>query len=594
MDDKVSKQATVNFHAGGLENLGDKVSVNPGFALVKLDAINTQNSVPLLSYWTDCSAAPTCAAGYYLWTYGHGKVYDSDRGAYAADGCHGGGNGYNRALCVQSDVLGYGCQWYGKPKGCGQTCPPGHILMGQNTHIGGAKTGCKSGHFSSYCCREIIASRDYSCPNTNANNLLTGGQGVLGPLVARYKDDPTLDTALGDLLSCFISVIFFMGLVGTARYIPNIIPGHFERYRGFVPINNVAYTTEAEKPCTATVTTHTEVKSVTSSPKTITCDGSRYPQACAHYSSVMSRQGHSTFPCPLTQIGRSVPQQWDKEHHKSWLLWVPNFPKNLGENKCNPAGSPYQQYLRFLPESQNKGAGQYWKNLCKHTKKETKTEGGPIEDQTCTEIVSTIYTVNAMVMDFTKVNGDLIDDNPCLPIITDDPGFALLWDDPWYKTNKQHKTLDYKFEPDKDLVSGKTTPRKKPAKRWADGDIDTADLLLDLLTDVPTPGYVPTLPLNFDPEDLIVDKGNSSRRATPEELYESLGLIKCTSPNCEEERQALGQSTNSQMSITHLAHATPTSILPTDTRQSLLSLHQPVETGSLNHHAHHHHTLGGH
>jgi hypothetical protein len=88
--------------------------------------------------------------------------------------------------------------------------------MGQNTHIGGAKTGCKSGHFSSYCCREIVASHDYSCPNTNANNLLSGGQGVLGPVVARFKDDPTLDTTLGEVYTCFLSVLTFLALVGAA------------------------------------------------------------------------------------------------------------------------------------------------------------------------------------------------------------------------------------------------------------------------------------------------------------------------------------------------------------------------------------------
>jgi hypothetical protein len=256
------------------------------------------------------------------------------------------------------------------------------------------------------------------------------------------------------------------------------------------------------------------------------------------------------------------------------------------------AGSPYQQYIRWLPASQNKGAGQYWNGLCGNYDKETKTEGGPIDASTCTEIISTIFTVDAMVMNFDKVYGDILEDNPCLPIpLTDDPGFALLTYDPWYEDddNDTHSPEDYKKSPWKNLISsaGQTVPRNEPAKRWGEGGINTARVL-DLLTNLPSSGYIPTLPVDFDPKNLVVDEGNSSRRATPEELFESLGLIKCTSPTCEEERRALGQFTSPTLSTTELAEATPTSIFPVDT---LAPLPQPIETGSFHHY---HHTLCGH
>lgn len=44
----------------------------------------------------------------------------------------------------------------------------------------------------------------------------------------------------------------------------------------------------------------------------------------------------------------------------------------------------------------------------------------------------------------------------------------------------------------------------------------------------------------FDPDKFLVDEGNSSRKATPEELYDRYGLLKCKSLNCEEERKELG------------------------------------------------------
>lgn len=93
-------------------------------------------------------------------------------------GCHGGGTGYNRAFCVESDVQLNNCFWVGTPKDCKQTCPSGMILLTQNTHIAGFKTGCKNGNFSSFCCESITANSLISCGRSNIDNLLTGGLGI--------------------------------------------------------------------------------------------------------------------------------------------------------------------------------------------------------------------------------------------------------------------------------------------------------------------------------------------------------------------------------------------------------------------------------
>jgi hypothetical protein len=41
------------------------------------------------------------------------------------------------------------------------------------------------------------------------------------------------------------------------------------------------------------------------------------------------------------------------------------------------------------------------------------------------------------------------------------------------------------------------------------------------------------------PDDIVVDEGNTTRKATDEELLEDFGLYRCTSEHCEKEREAL-------------------------------------------------------
>ncbi|KAJ5538234.1 hypothetical protein N7494_007713 [Penicillium frequentans] len=590
LDNATSKEALVDLSTSGLKLLGDDVSSNPSYALDKLSAISSQNSVNLYSYWTACSAAPQCNAGYSQWTLGHGKVYDADKGIYTADGCHGGGNGYNRALCVEADVTGVNCKWYGKPGGCSQTCPSGTILLAQNTHVGGAKSGCKSGHFSSYCCESITTNIIDDCPQSNANSIFTGGQGIIrkdASSVQLYKDDSSLST----LTECLFPLAAFTLFVLGAGYIMNSIPGQWSSSGLFTPQSNRAYPAAAvARPCTETVTIHTTVTSVTSSPSTVTCDGDKYPQACAHYSSVSYWNRYSTLRCPVDKMSkRKLPDVWSKEHLRSWLLWVPPFAKSLGVDKCNrdeypplafmeSTGTTYTQWLRFVPESQNKGAGQLWKNICNDFKKETKLEGGPITSSTCTEIKSTVYTVNAMVMHFTNMPyDDLLADNPCLPEITHDYGFALMTNDRWYGVNylQGHDSAAYAMDPEAALTQGLKPPRKKPAKRSLGYGIDEP------------------ISFDFNPEDIILDEGNSSRRVTPEELYE-LGLLKCESDNCVKEREALeipyDEQDDAKIDMPLLAttseSASTTSGLPTDSRNSARAAY-PVETGKSSSHLKH-------
>lgn len=57
-----------------LKSIGDIVDDNPIVAAMKLTAIEQQNSVYMVSYWSSCAAFPECGAGYTMVTTGHGKV----------------------------------------------------------------------------------------------------------------------------------------------------------------------------------------------------------------------------------------------------------------------------------------------------------------------------------------------------------------------------------------------------------------------------------------------------------------------------------------------------------------------------------------
>jgi hypothetical protein len=135
-----------------------------------------------------------------------------------------------------------GCDWYGKPKGCGQTCPTSKILLAQNTHIGGAFTGCKTGHYSSYCWDSIRTSELTTCAATNANSLLTDGLGATIDLKSTqlYKDNNIVATPdyRAYLAGEFTSIL-------AVAYIPHIIAGiwTYQPLLGsyFSPLSNLFY-----------------------------------------------------------------------------------------------------------------------------------------------------------------------------------------------------------------------------------------------------------------------------------------------------------------------------------------------------------------
>ncbi|KAK6221144.1 putative glycosyl hydrolase family 18 [Colletotrichum tabaci] len=148
--------------------------------------------------------------------------------------------------------------------------------------------------------------------------------------------------------------------------------------------------------------------------------------------------------------------------------------------------------------------------------------------------------------------------NPGWPkALVNDPGFALLTDDPWYKqgSNKDDFIQYYKKEPDTQFTNSKvnqyswgyTKPRGTSNNNNPPSDDDSD-------TDMPVPSDDedddPSFPGrreldelnngNRSPGDLVIREGNPTRRPTSEELFEGLGLLRCEDQYCQREMEGLG------------------------------------------------------
>ncbi|KAI0101944.1 hypothetical protein F4776DRAFT_676147 [Hypoxylon sp. NC0597] len=138
-----------------------------------------------------------------------------------------------------------------------------------------------------------------------------------------------------------------------------------------------------------------------------------------------------------------------------------------------------RQWVRFLPEKQNSGAGHMWKGFCnkynaastdlkkktyvvssniKSDKPVTRVEQPKGKDKTIHSTVK-ISTLRAIfsISEFEglKPNDDGLKENPCYPkALIDDPGWALLTDDEWYKEHPESakNVGNYRKAPSKALL----------------------------------------------------------------------------------------------------------------------------------------------
>ncbi len=141
--------------------------------------------------------------------------------------------------------------------------------------------------------------------------------------------------------------------------------------------------------------------------------------------------------------------------------------------------------------------------------------------------------------------------NPCYPgQLANDPGFALLTNDPWYDHHPalQANRAGYESPP----------PRKRDS--W------------------------------FDPDSIVLVDSNSTRKLTDEELRERLGFVRCSDPQCSQETEDIDTESAlvmaSALTIPAAAEAVTmtnslaqtSSVMSASLPQAVLSIHIPLQT----------------
>jgi len=524
-EDKTSRESSKDLIGSDLKFPNELGDGTEAFYQNRAAAYHLQRDYGLAIFWTQCQNydRPKCPMGFYALTYGHGKVYDADFGHVVADGCHGGGHGWNRALCAPSNLKGT-CNWFGKAKSCNTQCPKGYYQISQNSHIAFEKTGCQTGRYAKYCCKDLISldlSRCYDAKYVVAE-ILGGGYGNYD--VDLYKRGlDYFNPAPRDIANLDMELRYdHPGWFGAG------IEGHFDMvgntavWEPASTLQNINQPSATRNVRGRTVTS--TIESTTSSTTTRVCDGSRTTQACHHYSSVIRQNPQwAVLTCPSSAPSgvRQATRIWNDQHDDAWSkTWI---SKRL---ECQRDefpffrfwGNAYGSWVRLTPEVDNRAGGKLAQDVCPEiwpTTTGNNVQGGQVHciGDRCTTTVGRTNTVSIRAQSLRFTNCDQPDDawtlNQYNPItLTSDRGFALMRNDPWYRAagNRQHRPSVYADPPTPAMIQ-----RKTPINRR-----------------------------DWIPEELIVDMGNSSRRATEEEIYHRHGLIKCREDDCAEEAQMLG------------------------------------------------------
>ncbi|KAJ0383092.1 hypothetical protein COL922a_011197 [Colletotrichum nupharicola] len=270
---------------------------------------------------------------------------------------------------------------------------------------------------------------------------------------------------------------------------------------------------------------------------TKTCNGEAWPQPCLHYRSVIRNQnGMAALTCTTVAGYHGLRPQTrldcQRDEYPPAAIW---------------RGRDMRQWIRPVPRGQNAGAGQLFNKLCPPEHKMSPEQNKRLLKvvRNCKRLVSKYVvtrtaTTTVMKMRFTnmpKLADDGIPDNPWYPkTLIDDPGFALMTNDLWYNAHPASKrnTRLYRNPPGARIIAGKTN-RPGYNKRGDEQDFDAE---------------------TFNPDDVWVDEGNSTRKATDRELLDHLGFVRCENGDCEAELGDLG--------VKSLPFINPSSTVPTE------------------------------
>jgi chitinase len=284
------------------------------------------------------------------------------------------------------------------------------------------------------------------------------------------------------------------------------------------------------------------------------CDGDKWPQACLHYSSVIRVNGpvsYNPLTCPESSRGTKKARQGGKkyqvvaeyngQHNGQWSRvkgqdngWMQEADLSCERDEYPPIG--YWQgnlaekaFVRLINENDNGGAGRnlFPLNICHHDaqgKLPTSTSdkfsrfidsGGQRTAIYERRLTVTIAHLSIEFDNMPNLADDGITDNKCFPsVLRNDPGFALMLRDSWYNGHAADKVFglaNYPKSPSPAVI-GNNVPQANFYKRDS----------------------------YFDPDDIILDDGNSTRKATDEELAEEFGFYRCDASDCKKELDALG------------------------------------------------------
>lgn len=287
-----------------------------------------------------------------------------------------------------------------------------------------------------------------------------------------------------------------------------------------------------------------------------TCDGLLYPQACFHYSSVIDKEVRvsSLLQCTdkALRAVRNVPNIWSNplngQHDGAWITgWMQAPNINCQRDEFPPAiiwqgRDDAAVWIRFLPGTQNAGAGQLFNGVCADDPPTRITNRRMVDSgngagcrpwESWTSTVITAYNVldlqfNNMVPDPYGLSSLI--QNPCWPsTLYNDPGFALMTEDYFYDAQpanlRAFAHASFPNPPQPAITQGKVNqPGWNRVKR---GGLEFES------SGAPGAGWA-------DPDEIVVVGVNSTRKATPDELYSYFGLVRCTEEGCVREQQALG------------------------------------------------------
>lgn len=128
-----------------------------------------------------------------------------------------------------------------------------------------------------------------------------------------------------------------------------------------------------EQNCLKHITSYTETTTIYQT-VTKTCVGTRWPQACFHYSSAAAGDARfnpltcSMFVPPRKQMmGGTATAKWSKQHDVAWRRWMRRPSEKCQRDEWPPQlfwqGDP-GQLIRYNHLEDNTGAGGLWRGFC--------------------------------------------------------------------------------------------------------------------------------------------------------------------------------------------------------------------------------------